>query len=38
MGLLSLQKRLGHASPQTTQIYAQVSDEKLKEEYLNALS
>lgn len=38
MNLLSLQKRLGHASPQTTQVYAQVSDKKLKEEYLNALS
>jgi site-specific recombinase XerD len=38
MSLLSLQKRLGHASPQTTQIYTQVSDAKIKEEYLNAIS
>jgi site-specific recombinase XerD len=38
MGLLSLQKRLGHVSPQTTQIYAQVSDERLKEEYFHAIN
>ncbi len=38
MSLLSLQKRLGHASPQTTQIYTQVSDAKVKEEYINAIS
>jgi site-specific recombinase XerD len=38
MGLLSLQKRLGHASPQTTQIYTQVSDEKLKADYLNVIN
>lgn len=38
MSLLSLQKRLGHASPQTTQIYTQVSDEKLKVEYLNVIN
>ena len=37
MSLLGLQKRLGHASPQTTHIYAQVSDTKLKEEYLKAI-
>lgn len=37
MGLLSLQKRLGHSSPQTTQIYAQVSDTQLKEEYLKVI-
>lgn len=38
MSLLSLQKRLGHSSPQTTQIYAHVSDEKLKTEYLNTIN
>lgn len=38
MNLLSLQKRLGHASPQTTQIYTSISDEKLKEEYRETIS
>lgn len=38
MSLLSLQKRLGHASPQTTQVYTQVSDEKLKAEYLSVIN
>lgn len=33
MSLLSLQKRLGHASPQSTQIYTQISDTQVKEEY-----
>lgn len=38
MSLFSLQKRLGHASPQTTQIYAQVSNETLKNEYLASIN
>ncbi|WP_062354678.1 tyrosine-type recombinase/integrase [Bacillus kwashiorkori] len=33
MSLLSLQKRLGHSSPQSTQIYTKVSDNQVKEEY-----
>lgn len=33
MSLLGLQKRLGHSSPQSTQVYTKVSDPKVKEEY-----
>ncbi|MFW6130590.1 MAG: tyrosine-type recombinase/integrase, partial [Atribacterota bacterium] len=31
--LRSLQTHLGHSNPNTTQIYAQMSDEKLQENY-----
>lgn len=34
---LTLQKRLGHASPISTQIYTQVSDPVVVEEYRRAL-
>jgi integrase/recombinase XerD len=34
---LTLQKRLGHASPVSTQIYTQVSDPVVVEEYRRAL-
>ena len=34
---LTLQKRLGHASPESTSIYTQVSDAKVVAEYLHAL-
>ncbi|MFL0198819.1 tyrosine-type recombinase/integrase [Clostridium sp. WILCCON 0269] len=33
MSLLSLQKRLGHSSPQSTQVYTKIADAKVKEEY-----
>ena len=33
MGLLSLQKRLGHSSPQSTQVYTKIADTQVKEEY-----
>ncbi|WGV57748.1 tyrosine-type recombinase/integrase [Brevibacillus brevis] len=35
---LTLQKRLGHASPESTRIYTRVSDSVLLDEYLRALS
>jgi integrase/recombinase XerD len=38
MEILSLQKRLGHSSPQSTQIYTKVSDNKLREEYLSVIN
>jgi integrase len=34
---LSLQKRLGHASPQSTQVYTRVTDPRVVEEYRRAL-
>jgi hypothetical protein len=34
---LSLQKRLGHASPESTRIYARVSDPVVVAEYQHAL-
>lgn len=34
---LTLQKRLGHASPVSTQMYTQVSDPVVVEEYRRAL-
>ena len=34
---LTLQKRLGHASPESTRIYTQVSDPMVVEEYRRAL-
>ena len=34
---LTLQKRLGHASPQSTQVYTRVSDPRVVEEYRRAL-
>jgi integrase len=34
---LALQKRLGHASPESTRIYTRVSDAAMVEEYLRAL-
>ena len=34
---LSLQKRLGHASPQSTQVYTRVTDPHVVEEYRRAL-
>lgn len=34
---LTLQKRLGHASPESTRIYTRVSDAAMVEEYLRAL-
>jgi integrase len=34
---LALQKRLGHASPESTRIYTRVSDKTLVKEYLQAL-
>jgi integrase len=34
---LTLQKRLGHASPESTRIYTQVSDPTLVAEYRRAL-
>jgi integrase len=34
---LTLQKRLGHASPESTSIYTRVSDAKMVAEYLHAL-
>lgn len=37
MDVLSLQKRLGHSSPQSTQVYTKVSNEKVKEEYSHAI-
>lgn len=33
MSLLTLQKRLGHSSPQSTQVYTKIADAKVKEEY-----
>ncbi|KEI77742.1 hypothetical protein N452_03625 [Clostridium botulinum A2 117] len=33
MSLLTLQKRLGHSSPQSTQVYTKIADTKVKEEY-----
>ncbi len=38
MSLLSLQKRLGHSSPQSTQVYVRISDERVKDEYKNAIN
>lgn len=37
MSLLSLQKRLGHSSPQSTQVYTKVADSNVKEEYKRAI-
>ena len=34
---LSLQKRLGHASPESTRIYTRVSDAEVVAEYRRAL-
>lgn len=34
---LTLQKRLGHASPEPTRIYTQVSDAMVLQEYSRAL-
>jgi integrase len=34
---LTLQKRLGHASPESTRVYTQVSDPVMVEEYRQAL-
>jgi integrase/recombinase XerD len=34
---LTLQKRLGHASPESTRIYTQVSDQEVVAEYRRAL-
>jgi integrase len=34
---LALQKRLGHASPESTRIYTQVSDPTIVAEYRKAL-
>jgi integrase/recombinase XerD len=34
---LALQKRLGHASPESTRIYTRVSDRQVAEEYRRAL-
>ena len=36
MDLLALQKRLGHASPISTQVYADISNDQLREAYRNA--
>lgn len=36
MDLLALQKRLGHVSPISTQIYAEISNDQLREAYRNA--
>jgi len=36
MDLLALQKRLGHASPISTQVYAEISNDQLREAYRNA--
>lgn len=38
MSLLTLQKRLGHASPSSTQVYTKISNEQVKKEYQNAIS
>ena len=37
MSLLTLQKRLGHSSPQSTQVYTKIADAKVKEEYKRAI-
>ena len=34
---LALQRRLGHASPESTRIYTRVSDERVRDEYIAAL-
>lgn len=34
---LSLQKRLGHASPESTHLYTEVSDETVIREYRQAI-
>jgi integrase len=34
---LSLQKRLGHASPESTRMYTRVSDAEVVADYLQAL-
>jgi integrase len=34
---LALQRRLGHASPDSTRIYTRVSDERVRDEYISAL-
>ncbi len=34
---LALQRRLGHASPESTRIYTRVSDQQVREEYSAAL-
>ena len=34
---LSLQKRLGHASPESTKIYTRISDEQVLADYTRAL-
>lgn len=36
MGEFALQKRLGHASPESTRIYTRISDERVKREYQQA--
>ena len=38
MSLLTLQKRLGHASPSSTQVYTKISNEQVKKEYQDAIS
>lgn len=38
MSLLTLQKRLGHASPSSTQVYTKISNTQVKEEYQNAVN
>lgn len=38
MSLLTLQKRLGHSSPSSTQVYTKISNTQVKEEYQNAIS
>lgn len=37
MSLLSLQKRLGYSSPQSTQVYTKVADSNVKEKYNRAI-
>ena len=34
---LALQRRLGHASPESTRIYTRVSDAQVRDEYATAL-
>jgi integrase/recombinase XerD len=35
---LALQRRLGHASPESTRIYTRVSDGQVRDEYVAALA
>lgn len=35
---LSLQQRLGHATPESTRIYTRVSDSEVRSDYVTALS